>query len=85
MSESGTAVPAPRERAAAERRLIWKLDFLLMPLLTVTLGLQYYDKAALGSAVAFGILKDLVCPDLSPPTLGARPYIPTYPSPPVSG
>lgn len=46
-----------RERAL--RRLLWKQDLLLMPLLTVTLGLQYYDKAALGSAAAFGILTDL--------------------------
>lgn len=41
------------------RRLLWKQDLLLMPLLTITLGLQYYDKAALGSAAAFGILTDL--------------------------
>lgn len=47
------------ERERAQRRLLWKQDLLLMPLLTVTLGLQYYDKAALGSAAAFGILKDL--------------------------
>jgi hypothetical protein len=43
-----------------ERRLLWKIDLLLMPLMIVSLGLQYYDKAALGSAAAFGILGDLV-------------------------
>ncbi|KAL7423621.1 hypothetical protein Q5752_001202 [Cryptotrichosporon argae] len=42
-----------------ERKLLWKLDLLLMPLLTVTLGLQYYDKAALSSAASGGILADL--------------------------
>lgn len=43
-----------------ERRLLWKVDLLLMPLMIVSLGLQYYDKAALGSASAFGIIEDLV-------------------------
>lgn len=53
----GAVDAAGRDRAL--RRLLWKQDLLLMPLLTVTLGLQYYDKAALGSAAAFGILTDL--------------------------
>lgn len=48
------------QRKTAEKRLVRKMDAVLMPLLSVTLGLQYYDKAALGSAAAFGILKDLV-------------------------
>ncbi|KAI5477384.1 hypothetical protein MNV49_006451 [Pseudohyphozyma bogoriensis] len=43
----------------AERALLWKVDCLLMPLLTVSFGLQYYDKAVLGSASIFGIIKDL--------------------------
>lgn len=51
---------AALDRKGAERKLLWKIDLLLMPLLTITLGLQYYDKAALGSAAAFGIIKDLV-------------------------
>ena len=43
--------PAPGEKTAAtglvdpkaERRLVRKIDLILMPLLTVTFGLQYYD------------------------------------------
>jgi hypothetical protein len=54
------------EYKAAERRLVRKVDWILMPILTVTLGLQvghrdaiekvslrfwqYYDKAVLGNA-----------------------------------
>lgn len=30
-----------------------------MPILTISYGLQYYDKAVLGSASVFGIIKDL--------------------------
>lgn len=30
-----------------------------MPLLVISFGLQYYDKAILGSASIFGIIKDL--------------------------
>merc|ERR1711939_398856 len=44
---------------ASERRLLWKIDLLLMPILTITYGLQYYDKALLSSAAVFGILDDL--------------------------
>ncbi|KAL1405363.1 hypothetical protein Q8F55_008994 [Vanrija albida] len=51
--------PTHPDRRAVERRLLWKVDLILMPILTITLGLQYYDKAALSSAAAFGILKDL--------------------------
>lgn len=59
----------PSERKAAERRLVRKLDWILTPLLGVTFGLQYYDKAALGSAAAFGILQDLVrAPACDPPS-----------------
>ncbi|EST08784.1 Major facilitator superfamily [Kalmanozyma brasiliensis GHG001] len=45
--------------AISERRLLWKIDLLLMPLMTVAYGLQFYDKAILASASIFGILKDL--------------------------
>lgn len=45
--------------AVSERRLLWKIDILLMPLMTIAYGLQFYDKAILGSATIFGILKDL--------------------------
>lgn len=30
-----------------EKRLVRKVDWILMPILTITLGLQYYDKAVL--------------------------------------
>jgi hypothetical protein len=36
-----------------------RIDLLVLPILTVAYGLQYYDKAVLGSATLFGILKDL--------------------------
>ncbi|KAJ1019848.1 hypothetical protein NDA13_006071 [Ustilago tritici] len=45
--------------AVSERRLLWKIDLLLMPLMTFAYGLQFYDKAILGSASIFGILTDL--------------------------
>ncbi|KAK0240682.1 major facilitator superfamily domain-containing protein [Armillaria nabsnona] len=44
---------------AAERKLVWKIDLILMPVLTVAYGLQFYDKAVLGSASVFGIIEDL--------------------------
>ncbi|KAK4685959.1 MFS transporter, ACS family, allantoate permease, partial [Tremellales sp. Uapishka_1] len=47
------------EQKKAERALLWKVDLILMPILTITLGLQYYDKAVLGSASIFGIIADL--------------------------
>lgn len=43
----------------AERKLVRKIDWLLMPVLTIAFGLQYWDKAVLGSAAVFGIIKDL--------------------------
>ncbi|KPV72311.1 uncharacterized protein RHOBADRAFT_18147 [Rhodotorula graminis WP1] len=42
-----------------ERRLVRKVDLLLMPVLLCSAGLQYYDKAVLGSAAIFGVIKDL--------------------------
>ncbi|KAJ9119271.1 hypothetical protein QFC24_005742 [Naganishia onofrii] len=36
-----------------------RIDFLILPILTIAYGLQYYDKAVLGSATLFGILTDL--------------------------
>ncbi|GAA5827780.1 hypothetical protein JCM5353_006415 [Sporobolomyces roseus] len=46
-------------QSLAEKRVVRKVDLLLMPLLTISFGLQYYDKAVLGSASIFGIIKDL--------------------------
>ena len=48
------------DHRALERRVLRKVDLLLMPILTITLGLQYYDKAVLGNASLFGINQDLV-------------------------
>ncbi|GAA5820283.1 hypothetical protein JCM10212_000398 [Sporobolomyces blumeae] len=44
---------------AEERAVVRKIDWILMPLLTISFGLQYYDKAVLNSASIFGIIKDL--------------------------
>ena len=55
---ASTSTP-PAVSAISERRLLWKIDLLLMPLMTIAYGLQFYDKAVLGSASVFGILKDL--------------------------
>ncbi|KAK0532069.1 hypothetical protein OC834_002727 [Tilletia horrida] len=46
-------------KTTTPRRLLFKMDALLMPILVISYGLQYYDKAILGSASLFGILKDL--------------------------
>ena len=63
-----------QKRKLQEKRVVRKVDWILMPILTVTLGLQvsigcllvstcthrqYYDKAVLGNAAVFGILTDL--------------------------
>ncbi|GAA5987464.1 hypothetical protein JCM11641_003837 [Rhodosporidiobolus odoratus] len=48
-----------RLRTAAEKRIVRKLDMILMPILLVSFGLQYWDKAVMGSAAVFGLLKDL--------------------------
>lgn len=48
------------KQVAAEKKLVRKVDWMLMPILMLTLGLQYYDKAVLGSAAVFGILEDMV-------------------------
>ncbi|WWC93141.1 uncharacterized protein L201_008108 [Kwoniella dendrophila CBS 6074] len=43
----------------AEKRVVRKIDRLLLPIMLVTYGLQYYDKSVLGTAAVYGILKDL--------------------------
>ncbi|WVQ94140.1 hypothetical protein IAU59_001218 [Kwoniella sp. CBS 9459] len=43
----------------AERRVVRKIDIILLPIMLVTYGLQYYDKSVLGTAAVYGILKDL--------------------------
>ena len=53
----------------SERRLLFKIDLLLMPIMTIAYGLQFYDKAILSSASIFGILTDL---ELSTPIPGTN-------------
>ncbi|EKM54882.1 uncharacterized protein PHACADRAFT_96377 [Phanerochaete carnosa HHB-10118-sp] len=45
--------------AKAERRVLWKVDLLLMPILTFSYGLQFYDKFVFSSAAVFGMLDDM--------------------------
>ncbi|KAH6999424.1 MFS transporter [Ilyonectria destructans] len=42
-----------------EKRLVRKIDRKLMPLMFLTYGLQYYDKAMLSQAAIFGLRTDL--------------------------
>lgn len=42
-----------------QRRAVRKLNWLLLPCLCITYGIQFYDKAVLGSASVFGIIEDL--------------------------
>lgn len=51
----------------AERRVLWKVDLLLMPILTFSYGLQFYDKFVFSSAAVSGMLDDL---HLATPVLG---------------
>ncbi|EON62144.1 hypothetical protein W97_01363 [Coniosporium apollinis CBS 100218] len=43
----------------AEARVVRKIDLFLIPAMIVGYGLVYYDKAILGSAVLFGMTRDL--------------------------
>ncbi|KAF1998347.1 MFS general substrate transporter [Amniculicola lignicola CBS 123094] len=55
-----------------EKRALRKIDLFLIPAMVVGYGLVYYDKAILGSAVLFGMTKDLhlsvVNTSTTPPT-----------------
>ncbi|KAB8242424.1 major facilitator superfamily domain-containing protein [Aspergillus flavus] len=42
-----------------EKRLVRKIDWRLLPVLCMTYGLQYYDKAMLSQAAIFGLRQDL--------------------------
>lgn len=53
------------------RQALRQTDILLLPLLTFAFGLQFYDKAVLGSASIFGILEALQL-QVVHPTTGAR-------------
>ncbi|KAH8673289.1 major facilitator superfamily domain-containing protein [Xylariales sp. PMI_506] len=43
----------------AEKKLLRKIDWTLMPLMCATYALQYYDKAIIGHAAVFGLRTDL--------------------------
>ncbi|KAI0684268.1 MFS general substrate transporter [Cytidiella melzeri] len=42
-----------------ERRLVWKVDLILMPIMTLTYGIQFHDKLVFNSASVFGMIQDL--------------------------
>ena len=44
---------------AVERRVVRKIDFILLPLMFIGYSLVYYDKAILGGASVFGMSTDL--------------------------
>ncbi|KAJ4137145.1 hypothetical protein NW768_002726 [Fusarium equiseti] len=47
------------EDLAAEKKLIKKIDWYLMPLMCLTYALQYYDKVMIGHGAIFGLREDL--------------------------
>ncbi|WWC90707.1 uncharacterized protein L201_005644 [Kwoniella dendrophila CBS 6074] len=49
----------PIEYEKAEKKLVRKLDLLLLPIMLITYGLQYYDKNTLSTAILYGMLDDL--------------------------
>ncbi|KAH8682081.1 allantoate permease [Xylariales sp. PMI_506] len=49
----------PNWEPAEEAKLRRKVDWKLMPILCITYGLQYYDKAMLSQAALFGLRTDL--------------------------
>ncbi|KAL8774315.1 MAG: hypothetical protein Q9209_001066 [Squamulea sp. 1 TL-2023] len=61
---------------AVERRVQRKIDWFLIPTMWFGYGLVYYDKAILGSAVLFGMTKDLqlsvVDRSTTPPTTSTQ-------------
>ena len=59
-SASNSSLDVETKRVEEEKKVVRKLDWILMPILMITLALQYYDKAVLGSAAVFGILEDMV-------------------------
>ncbi|KAF2104287.1 MFS general substrate transporter [Rhizodiscina lignyota] len=44
---------------AIARRVVWKIDIFLIPVMFIQYGLVYYDKAILGSAAILGMTADL--------------------------
>ncbi|KAK4044349.1 major facilitator superfamily domain-containing protein [Parachaetomium inaequale] len=59
---------SPEERAEVERRLVWKLDWILMPWLCFLYLLAFLDRTNIGNAKIAGLSKDL---GLSTPSYNA--------------
>lgn len=49
----------PDERARTSRRVLWKLDLILLPMLCLVYLLGFLDKSALNYANAYGLKEDL--------------------------
>lgn len=54
-----------------ERKLLWKLDLLLMPIMTITVGLQYYDKGVCVCVCALIFRRGSQADDRSPALLSS--------------
>ncbi|WVQ82802.1 hypothetical protein IAT38_004934 [Cryptococcus sp. DSM 104549] len=59
MSEHTPDTHEDERYRALEKRVVRKIDAILLPIMLVTYGLQYYDKSVLGTAAIYGIIKDL--------------------------
>ncbi|KAH6650432.1 major facilitator superfamily domain-containing protein [Chaetomium tenue] len=59
---------SPEERAQVERRLLWKLDWILMPWLCFLYLLAFLDRTNIGNAKIAGLFDDL---DLTVPSYNA--------------
>ncbi|KAH6717179.1 hypothetical protein BKA61DRAFT_671641 [Leptodontidium sp. MPI-SDFR-AT-0119] len=58
---------------AENRRVLLRIDKVLMPLMFISYGLQYMDKALLSSAAQFGIVDDLDLYDVA--IIGGQPVV----------
>lgn len=72
LKDEGNAPVTPAASTPSRRHLVRRIDILLLPLLTICYGLQFYDKAVLGSATIFGILEDLSLVTVSLESGGTR-------------
>lgn len=54
-----TGTTATEFTAKSEQTIIRRIDRVLLPIMFISFGLQYMDKALLNSAAQFGIVQDL--------------------------
>lgn len=59
--------------AAEDRSVLLRIDIVLMPLMFISYGLQYMDKALLSSAAQFNIVEDLNLYDVA--LVGGKPVV----------